>query len=316
MNPLLEVEEVSVIFETTEGLVHAVHNVNLSLPQGVALGLVGESGCGKSTLGRAILRILPGNAILTGRIRFAGRELTSLDEGSMQRIRGRHIAMIFQDPMTRLNPLMRVRDHFLDTLRSHEPHIEKVEAIERARRVLADVRVPADRMEMYPHELSGGMRQRVMIALCLLFHPTLLIADEPTTSLDVILEAQILELLRELMRTYQMAVLLITHNLGLVAQFADRVAVMYAGEIVEEADTLHLFTEPKHPYTRGLLRSVIDLKTTSLYSVPGTPPSLLGRPEGCPFYPRCEFRMEVCKTVDPPIKATADGNRRVACHLY
>ncbi len=226
MRPLLEVEDLSVTFETDAGRVHAVHHVNLALPRGITLGLVGESGCGKSTLGRAILQILPENGTMEGRIRFDGKELTTLQEKELRAIRGRNIAMIFQDPMTRLNPLMRVQDHFVDTLRSHEPNIETEDALERARRVLADVRVPADRMGMYPHELSGGMRQRIMIALCLLFHPTLLIADEPTTSLDVIIEAQILELLRDLMRSYDMSVLLITHNLGLVAQFADRVAVM------------------------------------------------------------------------------------------
>jgi len=316
MKPLLEIEDLSVTFETDVGQVHAVRHVNLGLPRGMTLGLVGESGCGKSTLGRAILQILPENGRMEGRIRFDGRELTGLAEKELRGIRGRNIAMIFQDPMTRLNPLMRVQDHFLDTLRAHEPDIAKEVALDRARHVLADVRVAADRMGMYPHELSGGMRQRIMIALCLLFHPTLLIADEPTTSLDVIIEAQILELLGDLMRAYDMSVLLITHNLGLVAQFADRVAVMYAGEIAEEGETVPLFQKPKHPYTQGLLRSVIDLETTQLYSVPGTPPTLLVRPEGCPFYPRCEQRLEVCNTVDPSIRIVGDDGRRVACHLY
>ena len=316
MSDLLEVRDLSVAFETEAGRVHAVHHVDLTLPRGTTLGLVGESGCGKSTLGRAILQILPENGAMTGSVRFDGRELTDLPEKELRAIRGRNVAMIFQDPMTRLNPLMRVQDHFLDTLRSHEPAIEKAAALERARKVLADVRVPADRMGMYPHELSGGMRQRIMIALCLLFHPTLLIADEPTTSLDVIIEAQILQLLRRLMSEYDMSVLLITHNLGLVAQYSDRVAVMYAGEIAEEGDTVGLFRDPKHPYTQGLLRSVIDLDTTQLYSVRGTPPSLLGRPQGCPFHPRCEKRMDICQTVDPSIRLVGDDARRVACHLY
>ncbi len=316
MKPLLEVEDLSVTFETEAGRVHAVHHVNLALPRGLTLGLVGESGCGKSTLGRAILRILAENGSVTGRIVFDGRDLLEMKEKDLRAIRGRNLAMVFQDPATRLNPLMRIRDHFLDTLRSHEPEIETEEALSRARRVLADVRVPADRLGMYPHELSGGMRQRIMIALSLLFHPTLLIADEPTTSLDVIIEAQILDLLGDLMRSYDMSVLLITHNLGLVAQFADRVAVMYAGEIVEETETVPLFREPKHPYTQGLLRSVIDLETKKLYSVPGTPPDLLGEPQGCPFYPRCDRRIEICKTVDPTPRTVGDGGRRVACHLY
>jgi len=316
MKPLLEVEDLSVTFETEAGRVHAIHHVNLELTRGITLGLVGESGCGKSTLGRAILRILAENGAVTGRVRFDGRDLMGLKEKELRTIRGRNIAMIFQDPATRLNPLMRIRDHFIDTLRSHEGEIETKDALERARGVLADVRVPVDRLAMYPHELSGGMRQRIMIALSLLFHPTLLLADEPTTSLDVIIEAQILDLLRNLMHSYDMSVLLITHNLGLVAQFADRVAVMYAGEIVEEGETVSLFQEPKHPYTQGLLRSVIDLETTQLYSVPGTPPDLLGEPKGCPFYPRCNQRIEICKTVDPTPKTVGDDGRRVACHLY
>jgi oligopeptide/dipeptide ABC transporter ATP-binding protein len=316
MNPLLQVRDLTVTFDTEAGRVHAIHHVDLELPRGITLGLVGESGCGKSTLGRAILRILAENGSMTGRITFDGRDLQEMTEKDLRTIRGRNIAMVFQDPATRLNPLMRIRDHFLDTLRSHEPEMAMEEALDRARRVLADVRVPADRLGMYPHELSGGMRQRIMIALSLLFHPTLLIADEPTTSLDVIIEAQILELLGDLMDQYDMSVLLITHNLGLVAQFADRVAVMYAGEIVEEAETVPLFQEPKHPYTQGLLRSVIDLETTKLYSVGGTPPDLLGEPKGCPFYPRCEQRLEVCQTVDPTPRALGDAARRVACHLY
>ena len=224
--------------------------------------------------------------------------------------------MIFQDPMTRLNPLMRIRDHFIETIQAHDPGVTTDEAVSRALRVLADVRVPADRMNMYPHELSGGMRQRIMIALCLLFKPALLIADEPTTALDVILEAQILQLLQSIMHGYNMAVLLITHNLGLVAEFADRVAVMYAGRIAEEGATVPLFREPYHPYTQGLLRSVIDLDTTKLYSVPGAPPSLLGDSVGCPFYPRCEKRMAVCETVFPEIRPVGEDRRKVACHLY
>ena len=171
-------------------------------------------------------------------------------------------------------------------------------------------------MRMYPHELSGGMRQRIMIALALLFNPTLLIADEPTTALDVIVESQILELLRSIMKDYNMSVLLITHNLGLVAEFADRVAVMYAGRIVEEGETHRLFRNPMHPYTQGLLKSVIDLETADLYSIPGYPPSLLGPSVGCPYYPRCEKRMDICKTVDPPLRPTGDDGGTVLCHLY
>jgi len=313
---LLETKGLNVIFRTQNGDLHAVRDLDLSLPEGVTLGLVGESGCGKSTLGRAILRILQENATMTGSIRFGAMDLLALPREETRQIRGRNIAMIFQDPMTRLNPLMRIRDHFIETIRAHEADTTKEAALKRAEKVLADVRVPPDRMRMYPHELSGGMRQRIMIALALLFNPTLLIADEPTTALDVIVESQILELLRSIMKDYNMSVLLITHNLGLVAEFADRVAVMYAGRIVEEGETHRLFRNPMHPYTQGLLKSVIDLETADLYSIPGYPPSLLGPSVGCPYYPRCEKRMDICKTVDPPLRPTGDDGGTVLCHLY
>ena len=303
-------------FETPQGAVRAVQDVDLTIDGGTIVGLVGESGCGKSTLGRSILRLLPENATVRGSIRFAEHDLLTLSPRQMRDLRGRNLAMIFQDPMTRLNPLMRIRDHFVETIRAHDPFVRAQEALERAKKVLADVRVPSDRLGMYPHELSGGMRQRVMIALCLLFKPALLIADEPTTALDVILEAQILQLLQSIMHQYNMSVLLITHNLGLVAEFADRVAVMYAGRIAEAGATVPLFREPRHPYTHGLLRSVIDLQTTKLYSVPGEPPSLLGESVGCPFYPRCEKRMAVCETVFPEVRLVGEDRRKVACHLY
>ena len=303
-------------FETPQGAVRAVQDVDLTIDGGTIVGLVGESGCGKSTLGRSILRLLPENATVRGSIRFAEHDLLTLSPRQMRDLRGRNLAMIFQDPMTRLNPLMRIRDHFIETIRAHDPFVRVKEALERAKKVLADVRVPSDRLGMYPHELSGGMRQRVMIALCLLFKPALLIADEPTTALDVILEAQILQLLQSIMHQYNMSVLLITHNLGLVAEFADRVAVMYAGRIAEAGATVPLFREPRHPYTHGLLRSVIDLQTTKLYSVPGEPPSLLGESVGCPFYPRCEKRMAVCETVFPEVRLVGEDRRKVACHLY
>jgi len=305
-----------VTFETPQGAVRAVQDVDLTIDGGTIVGLVGESGCGKSTLGRSILRLLPENATVRGSIRFAEHDLLTLSPRQMRDLRGRNLAMIFQDPMTRLNPLMRIRDHFVETIRAHDPFVRAQEALERAKKVLADVRVPSDRLGMYPHELSGGMRQRVMIALCLLFKPALLIADEPTTALDVILEAQILQLLQSIMHQYNMSVLLITHNLGLVAEFADRVAVMYAGRIAEAGATVPLFREPRHPYTHGLLRSVIDLQTTKLYSVPGEPPSLLGESVGCPFYPRCEKRMAVCETVFPEVRLVGEDRRKVACHLY
>ena len=314
--PLLRLRNLSVTFETSAGPVHAVQGVDLDLKTGETLGLVGESGCGKSTLGRAVLALLPENAKARGSVEFGGKDLLALPSKELRQIRGRNLSMIFQDPMTRFDPLMRIRDHFVETLRAHDPEISKEDAVQRARRVLASVRVPPDRMDRYPHELSGGMRQRAMIALALLFNPTLLVADEPTTALDVILEAQILRLLQSIKDEYKMGVLLITHNLGLVAQFADRVAVMYAGHIIEESETRALFRKPLHPYTQGLLRSVIDIETQDLYSIPGDPPSLLGELMGCPFYDRCGERMEICKTVYPTPRPGESAGSNVACHLY
>src|SRR3989440_5021235 len=264
MTALLETKNLSVAFDTPGGPVHAVQDVNLRIDSGTNTVLVGESGCGKSTLGRAILRLLPENARISGSVLFNGTDLSTLSPKAMRDLRGKNLAMIFQDRMTRLNPLMRIRDHFIETIRAHEPAVRPEAALERAKKVLADVRVPSDRLGMYPHELSGGMRQRIMIALCLLFKPALLIADEPTTALDVILEAQILQLLQSIMREYDMAVRLHTPNLGLVAEFADRVAVMYAGRIAEGGATVPLFREPRHPFTQGLLRSWVDPEPTQV----------------------------------------------------
>lgn len=302
-------------YGTRAGPIHAVRDVDLAVARGQTLGLVGESGCGKSTLGKAVLRILPEGAEIRGSIRFDGTDLAAADEGTLQKYRGKSLSLIFQDPMTRLDPLMTIREHFVEVSRAHDPEADEEAAIERAKRVLTAVRIPADRLDQYPHEFSGGMRQRIMIALALVFNPTLLIADEPTTSLDVIVEAQILQLLASIRDEFDMGVLLITHNLGLVAEYADEIAVMYAGHIAERGPVEDVFETPLHPYTKGLLESVIDLETAVLRSIPGQPPDLLDPPAGCPFHPRCPAVMPVCSTAFPP-RTRPRAGRDVACYLY
>ncbi|MFA5896414.1 MAG: ABC transporter ATP-binding protein [Thermoplasmata archaeon] len=312
---LLEVEGLTVTYASRDGPIAAVRDLDLVLERGQTLGLIGESGCGKSTLGKAILRILPEGTQVEGFIRFDGKNLATADEDTLEGYRGRNLSMIFQDPMTRLDPLMTVRKHFIELIRAHEPDAKGAGAITRARRALTAVRIPPDRLNQYPHEFSGGMRQRIMIALALVFNPSLLIADEPTTSLDVIVEAQILQLLNSIKQDFDMGVLLITHNLGLVSEYADEIAVMYAGRIAERGRVEDVFAEPLHPYTKGLLESVIGLETTALKSIPGQPPDLLNPPSGCPFHPRCPAAMDVCSTAFPPTTHPRVG-RDVACYLY
>lgn len=312
---VLETSGLSVTYRTRGGPIRAVNDVDLRIERGMTVGLVGESGCGKSTLGKAILRILPTGTEISGSIRFGGVDLARAKEDEMRRYRGRNLSLVFQDPMTRLNPLMTIRKHFLEAIQSHEPEMEDGEAAERAASVLTSVRIPPERMEQYPHEFSGGMRQRIMIALSLVFRPALLIADEPTTSLDVIVEAQILQLLASIKKDFEMGVLLVTHNLGLVAEYSDEMAVMYAGHIVEHGRVDDIFADPLHPYTKGLLESVISLDTKELRSIPGQPPDLLRPPPGCPFHPRCPRAMPECSEAFPPTTHPR-ADRDVACFLY
>ncbi|HEX7277980.1 MAG TPA: ABC transporter ATP-binding protein, partial [Acidimicrobiales bacterium] len=304
-----------VTYASARGPVVAVDGVSLDVRRGESVGLVGESGCGKSTLGRGILGILPGGATVTGRVVVSGVELSALEPAERRRARGEKVALIFQEPMTRLDPLQRIEDHFVETIRAHRPEVSRKEARALAATALAAMRIPPTRARHYPHEFSGGMRQRIMIALGLVLGPSVVVADEPTTSLDVIVEAQILEILDDLRRRSQMALVLITHNLGIVAQTCDRLAVMYAGHIVEEGAVGPVFSKPRHPYTQGLLASVISLDTQSLSSIPGSPPDLLHPPPGCRFAPRCPSAMAACGEQVPAPAATDDGTR-VACHLY
>ena len=323
MNKLLEVENLKTHFPTRAGLVKSVDGVSFTIAEGELLGLVGESGCGKSITALSIMRLIasPGK-IVEGSIKFKGEELTTASNERLREIRGDDIAMIFQDPMTSLNPVFRVGEQIAEALRLHRK-LDKKAAWNGAIEAMREVSIPSPerRASDYPHQLSGGMRQRVMIAMALACDPDLLIADEPTTALDVTIQAQILELLNELRKTRKLAVLLITHDLGVVAEVARRVCVMYTGKIVEESGVDELFANPKHPYTQGLLRSVPKLtdagaaKAERLQTIEGTVPSPTSLPDGCHFAPRCGHRMERCFHGEIPLFNHEDGSK-VRCVLY
>jgi peptide/nickel transport system ATP-binding protein len=317
--PLLEVRDLKVSFRTEDGLVQAVGGVSLSLSQGETLGIVGESGSGKSVTMMSVMRLINDpNARFEGEVLYKGHDLMTLNREQMREIRGTGIAMIFQDPMTSLNPVYRVGWQIAEQIRAHE-NVSKQAARARAIELLAAFGIPqaAERVDNYPHEFSGGMRQRVMIAMAVSCHPDILIADEPTTALDVTIQAQILSLLRKLKDEFGTAVVLITHDMGVVADMADRIAVMYAGRIVEQGSRREVFYDAQHPYTWGLLGSIARLdrpKPRRLATIPGQPPSLLRLPEGCAFGDRCAHRFELCDE-RPPLLARVDGDHLDACHL-
>jgi oligopeptide/dipeptide ABC transporter ATP-binding protein len=317
--PLLSIEGLRTHFFTNDGVVRAVDGISLSVRQGETLGLVGESGCGKSITALTVMRLLsrPGRAV-AGRVNFAGRNLLELSEEEMEEVRGNDIAMIFQEPMTSLNPVFRVGDQIGEALRRHLG-IGRDDAHDRVVELFVTVGIPSPerRVREYPHQLSGGMRQRVMIAMALACKPKLLIADEPTTALDVTIQAQILELIKELKRTQNMAVIMITHDLGVIAEVAQHVAVMYAGKIVERAPVEELFAAPQHPYTQGLLGSIPspDKLGRRLDVIRGVVPHPLNLPPGCTFAPRCPQRMDICETAFPALEATGPAHD-VACYLY
>jgi oligopeptide/dipeptide ABC transporter ATP-binding protein len=323
MSHLLEVKNLQTQFQTRAGLVRAVDGVSFHLDEGELLGLVGESGCGKSITALSLMRLVgePGK-IVGGEVWFGGENLLKVSEARMREIRGDDIAMIFQDPMTSLNPVYTVGEQIAEALRLHR-NLNRRQAREAAVEAMREVSIPdpVRRADDYPHQLSGGMRQRVMIAMALACDPKLLIADEPTTALDVTIQAQILELIDGLRRTRNLAVLLITHDLGVVAEVADRVAVMYTGRIVEESPVAEVFARPKHPYTEGLLRSVPKLtvagvkKEERLSTIEGTVPKPTNLPPGCHFAPRCPHRMPRCTEGDIPLYQL-DGGASVRCVLY
>ncbi len=315
---LLDIKDLQVAYPVRTGTIWGVDHVDLYVYEGESLGLVGESACGKSTLGRAVIRLVsePGE-IVGGQITFQGEDLLAKNNSEMARVRGKKISMIFQDPMTSLNPLQRIDDHFIETIRTHEKEVSKEEALERAGVMFDHLGIQRERLIDYPHQLSGGMRQRVMIGLALILNSKLVLADEPTTSLDVIVEAQILDLLKDLKQTYDMTLILISHNLGIVAELADRVAVMYAAKMVEAAPALELFDKPLHPYTQGLLASVpnIRLEDEELRTMAGAPPDLINPPGGCRFHPRCPHVMERCRHQEPPYRQIHEEHW-AACWLY
>ena len=311
---VLEARGLKVHYRTKRGPIHAVDDVDFDLRSGETLGVVGETGCGKSTLGKSILGLLPPGTQVEGSLKLRGRELLAIPSNDYRKLRGEELALIFQDPMTRLDPLMTIRDHFLETIRVHHPEMSKAGATEQAADALRSMGIPRSRLNHYPHEFSGGMRQRIMIAMALVLKPKLLVADEPTTALDVIVEAQILDILRDLKRAYGMSLLLITHNLGIVAEVCDRAAVMYAGKFAEVGSVQDVFRRPIHPYTQGLLASTIHLGTKELRSIDGLPPSLLSPPSGCRFHPRCAFAKDICVQQDPRMVEYRPG-QFAACHF-
>ena len=315
--PLLEIDDLSVSFETGDGTVHAVNGVSFALDAGQSLAIVGESGSGKSQTAFAVMGLLARNGRASGSVRFDGKEILNLPDAELNRVRANQISMIFQDPMTSLNPYMRVSDQMTEVLRLHRS-MSRREATAEAVRLLDAVKIPdaKGRVHMYPHEFSGGMRQRVMIAMALLCRPRLLIADEPTTALDVTVQAQIMALLHEIQAEFGTAIILITHDLGIVAGASQDTVVLYGGRIMESGPTEQIFEAPSHPYTLGLLEAVprLDRDDVELRAIPGDPPNMLKVPPGCPFSPRCRMAEERCASVRPPLDRFTPERLR-ACHL-
>ncbi|CAM5309554.1 MULTISPECIES: ABC transporter ATP-binding protein [Streptomyces] len=317
---LLDVRDLQVEFHTREGVAKAVNGVSYSVDAGETLAVLGESGSGKSVTAQAVMGILdtPPGHITGGQILFEGRDLLPLKEDRRRKVRGAEMAMIFQDALSSLNPVLTVGDQLGEMFTVHRGMSRK-DAKAKAVELMDRVRIPAaaERVNQYPHQFSGGMRQRIMIAMAMALEPKLIIADEPTTALDVTVQAQVMELLAELQREYNMGLILITHDLGVVADVADKIAVMYAGRIVETAPVDDIYRAPAHPYTRGLLDSIprLDQKGRELYAIKGLPPNLLAIPPGCAFHPRCPQAREVCRTDVPPLYEV-DPRRRSACHFW
>ncbi|WP_139488479.1 ABC transporter ATP-binding protein [Brevibacillus dissolubilis] len=318
-NTLVEFKHVHTHFDTDEGIFKAVNDVSFRIKEGETVGVIGESGCGKSVTALSLMQLVtaPGK-INDGEIWFDGRNLLGLTRDQMRQLRGHEIGMIFQEPMSSLNPVLTVGEQIVEPLQEHLL-LTKKEAWAKAVEWIKKVGIPRPEKiaKSYPHELSGGMLQRIMIAIALCCNPKLLIADEPTTALDVTIQAQVLDLLRQLKGELGMAIMLITHDLGVVAEMADYVVVMYAGQVIEEAPVLELFREPKHPYTQGLLRSkpVMGQRQKRLYSIPGQVPNLAQLGESCHFHERCASCMEICRTKQPPLRTDGDTHK-VACWLY
>ncbi|HWQ24222.1 MAG TPA: ABC transporter ATP-binding protein [Gaiellaceae bacterium] len=321
--PILSVRDLTVEFDTEDGVVHAVTGVSYDLHPGEVLGVVGESGSGKSVSVMAMLGLIPvpPGRIAAGEAIYKGRDLLKISSRELRAIRGGEVAMIFQDPMTSLNPVLTIGDQIAEAITAHNPGVTDEQVRRRVVELLALVGVPfpEQRYDQYPHEFSGGMRQRAMIAMAIANNPSILIADEPTTALDVTIQAQIIEVLRAAQRETHAAIILITHDLGLIAELADRVVVMYAGRVVELGDVYTIFNSPRHPYTVGLMTSLarVDLDREWLEPIPGQPPSLITLPPGCAFHPRCAFSQgrSVCRTEVPTLRPVGAGEHVSACHF-
>lgn len=316
--PLLEVDSLVVDYRATRGTIRAVEDVSFSLKKGETLGLAGESGSGKSTLGLSVIRLVPyPGVIVKGCIKIDGTDILKLSEHEMRSIRGGKAAYIFQDPMTSLNPIKRIGAHFIELIRTHEANTSKKEAFERTETVLKNLGILPERINDYPHQFSGGMRQRIMIGLAITLNPDLVIADEPTTALDVIVQAKTLDLLENLRRMYGMALILISHDLSIIFERCDKIIIMYAGHMLEYATSTELHKAPKHPYTQGLLQSIpnIELSDQKLTAIPGSPPNMLNPPEGCRFWPRCSYTKKICRRKEPPL-IEVGRNHFVRCFLH
>jgi peptide/nickel transport system ATP-binding protein len=316
---ILEVEGLKTYFRTMRGYVRAVDGVSFRVEKGEAMGLAGESGCGKTTTALSVLKILPSNGVIVdGKIIFDKKDITKYSEDEMrEKIRWKGISLIFQGAMNAMNPVQRVGDQIIEAIQLHESDVERKEADQRARRLLEIVGINPTRVDSYPHEFSGGMRQRAMIAMALASNPEIVIADEPGTALDVIVAAQVLKLLKELKEKLNLAMILITHDLSIIAEICEKTAIMYAGRIAEYGDVVAIFKDPLHPYTQGLIGAFPNIKDKQrirMKSIPGSPPDLLHPPTGCGFHPRCQYAMDICKKEEPKLIEVGKSHS-VACHL-
>ena len=318
-NYTVDIENLSVRYTTSDGVVEAVNGIDLKIEKGKTLGLVGETGAGKTTTALSILRLIPNppGKITGGVIRLEGTNIFEYSEDEMESIRGKQVSMIFQDPMTSLNPVMTVGDQIAEEIQLHEKKMSKKEAMDKAREMLEMVGIPGQRADEYPHQFSGGMKQRVVIAMALVCNPDLLIADEPTTALDVTIQAQVLDLMQKLKEQYQTSMLMITHDLGIVAEVCDEVSIMYAGQIVEHGNLVDIFENTAHPYTEGLFGSLPDIENREeeLHPIPGLMPDPTNLPSGCPFHPRCKYATELCKT-RKPVQTKLSETHMAACLAY